>query len=102
MQAGLAQGVAVIQTDLKGGSLYACRAAVEYGRPLAVPQPTVTDLAAREPKIMGNLTLLEGGQEAEDLLKCSGSGEPRIIRLTSKADYSLFETAMAESIEAIT
>ena len=94
LQAGLAQGVAVIQTDLTGGSLFACRAAVEYGRPLAVPQPTLTDQAAQEPKILGNLALLGGGKGAEHLLNCSRSSEPTIIRLGSRDDYILFETAM--------
>lgn len=102
LQAGLAQGVAVIQTDLTGGSLYACRAAVEYGRPLAVPQPTLTDQAAKEPKILGNLTLLNGGREAEQLLKCSSLNESTIIRLGSKADYIQFETAMMQSLGAET
>jgi len=42
-QAGLAQGVVMIQSDIKGGSLYASRASLDYGRWLAVPYPTEKD-----------------------------------------------------------
>jgi DNA processing protein len=42
-QAGLAQGVVMIQSDVRGGSLHAARAALVYQRWLAVPYPTGKD-----------------------------------------------------------
>jgi len=39
-QAGLVQGVVMIQSDVRGGSLHASRAALTYARWLAVPYPT--------------------------------------------------------------
>ena len=45
IQAGLASGTIVIQTALSGGSWHACRATLRYGRPLAFPVPSKTELA---------------------------------------------------------
>ena len=88
-QAGLAEGVVMIQSDLKGGSLHASRAALAYGRWLAVPYPTENDRAASEAKIQANLVLAGGSREAKsDLLKgVSPEDLNRIIVLRSKDDY---------------
>lgn len=87
-QAGLAQGVVMIQSDLKGGSLFASRAAIEYGRRLSVPHPTDQDLSRREPKVQANLLLASGSdKEKAHLLQCGLSDLDRLLIIRSKADY---------------
>lgn len=89
IQAGLAQGVVMIQSDLKGGSLHASRAALDYGRWLAVPYPTDPDRLNREPKVQANLTFAEGSeQERTELLRCPATALERIIILRSREDYA--------------
>jgi DNA processing protein len=69
--------------------LHASRAAIEYGRWLAVPLPTERDRENREPKIQANL-VLAGGSESEiaNLLRNTGkNAAPRVIILKSKDDY---------------
>lgn len=89
IQAGLAQGVAMIQSDHKGGSLHASRASLDYGRWLAVPYPTDPDRLNREPKVQANLTFAEGTeQEQMELLRCPASALERIIILRSRDDYA--------------
>lgn len=87
-QAGLAEGVVMVQSDLKGGSLHAARAALNYGRWLAVPYPTERDRRASEAKIQANLLLADGSPEAKvDLLKSVTRADlSRIIVLRSKED----------------
>ncbi len=88
IQAGLANGVVMIQSDLKGGSLHASRAALEYGRWLAVPYPTDRDRANDEPKIQANLLIADGASEPKmDLLRCDELALSRIVVLRGKEDY---------------
>lgn len=88
IQAGLARGVVMIQSDRNGGSLHASRAAIDYGRWLAVPYPTEQDLMRREPKIQANLLIAEGSTEEKmDLLRCDVRDIARIIVLRGKSDY---------------
>lgn len=88
-QAGLAQGVVMIQSDIKGGSLHASRAALDYERWLAVPFPTDADQASNEPKIQANLLIANSGADIEraTLLKCHRSRLSRVIILRTKDDY---------------
>ena len=87
-QAGMAQGVVMIQSDLKGGSLHASRAALEYQRWLAVPFPTDTDRANGEPKVQANLMIADGSvAQQEELLRCTSSALNRVILLRGKEDY---------------
>lgn len=89
IQAGLAQGVVMIQSDHKGGSLHASRAALEYGRWLAVPYPTEQDRLNQEPKIKANLTVSDGSdEERAELLRCSPIALERLIVLRGRDDYS--------------
>lgn len=89
-QAGLAQGVVMIQSDLKGGSLHASRAALEYGRWLAVPYPTQVDRANAEPKIQANLVITEGPSEIRsELLRLRDPSPQQLITLRSRDDYQL-------------
>jgi len=87
-QAGLAQGVIMIQSDLQGGSLHASRAAISYGRWLAVPVPTSRDLATNDPKIQANLVLTGSDDEARrSLLHCSDKDLRFVRPIHGKEDY---------------
>jgi DNA processing protein len=88
-QAGLAHGVIMIQSDLSGGSLHASRAALEYGRWLAVPYPTEMDRKNVEPKISANLVLGDTDLEQKAaLLKCDVTDLSRLFLLRGREDYS--------------
>lgn len=87
-QAGLASGVVMVQSDVKGGSLHASRASLSYGRWLAVPYPTGTDREAAEPKVRANLLIADGEPtEKADLLRCPVSALSRVIVLRGRDDY---------------
>lgn len=87
-QAGLSTGVIMIQSDLKGGSLHASRAALKYGKWLAVPYPTIADRNAAAPKIRANLQIADGSPgERQELLACSIADLARIRILRSQEDY---------------
>jgi DNA protecting protein DprA len=89
-QAGLAQGVVMTQSDLVGGSLHASRAALEYGRWLAVPYPTEKDRQREEPKVQANLLIADGSdKQVIELLRCSDEALKNIVVLKSKEDYAL-------------
>lgn len=89
-QVGMAQGVVMVQSDQKGGSLHASRASIDYGRWLAVPYPTEQDRGRNEPKIQANLMLADGSdvQRRELLGGKDNSGLDRIIVLRGKEDYA--------------
>ncbi|MDP3271208.1 DNA-processing protein DprA, partial [Limnobacter sp.] len=100
-QAGMALGVVMIQSDLKGGSLYASRATLEYGRWLAVPYPTPRDMEKREPKVQANLVIAEAvPHERADLLRCTVSALERVIVLRNKEDY--WRLAESDGVEPFT
>jgi len=95
IQAGLAQGVVMVQSDLKGGSLHASRAAISYGRWLAVPQPTQRDLDRKESKVKANSLISEGcWQKTSELLKCDESASNLVKLIRSKEDYPNLLQAM--------
>ncbi|MFG0602758.1 DNA-processing protein DprA [Delftia sp. WSY_4] len=97
-QAGMALGVVMVQSDLKGGSLYASRATLEYGRWLAIPYPTIKDRDNMEPKVQANLVISEAApHERADLLRCSLNDLERVIILRSKEDY--WQLAQSSGVE---
>lgn len=100
-QAGLAQGVVMIQSDLKGGSLHASRAALDYERWLAVPYPTATDELANEPKIQANLMIANSHADIDraNLLKCHLSKLSKIIVLRAREDYPRLVSASVGVLE---
>lgn len=98
IQAGLARGVVMIQSDHAGGSLHASRAAVEYQRLLAVPFPTERDTASKEKKIEANLTL--SGNNLIDkaaLLQCAVEDLRQIFIIRGKDDYPRLSIALTSS-----
>lgn len=86
-QAGMAQGVVMIQSDIKGGSLHASRAALDYKRWLAVPYPTPKDVQHGEPKVQGNLVIADGtNEERATLLRCPAPALDRVLILRGRED----------------
>jgi len=91
-QAGMSNGVIMIQSDLIGGSLHASRATLGYGRTLAVPAVTERDLVNREPKAEANRVLVDGlDSQKIELLKCKQSDLKGLFAIRSKADYETLE-----------
>ncbi len=90
-QAGLSQGVILIQSDIEGGSLHASRAALRYNRWLAVAYPTERDRTHNEPKIAANLLIADGSAaDKSELLQCRHPYQLDYIHvLRSRNDYNL-------------
>ena len=99
-QAGMADGVVMVQSDLEGGSLHASRAALSYGRWLAVPYPTVQDRTAGAEKVQANLLLADGTEtERADLLRIPVSRLSQVIILRTRNDYSHIPREDGASVE---
>lgn len=89
VQAGLAQGVVMIQSSLIGGSLHAARASLKNNRWLAVPHPTQQDIVHNHSIIVANQLITTGTKtEQLELLKCQPQQLHNIISLFSKDDYA--------------
>ncbi|WP_239709113.1 DNA-processing protein DprA [Luteibacter sp. 9133] len=87
-QAGLARGVVMVQSDVDGGSLHASRAAISYGRWLAVPAPTARDLATDETRVRANVFLAGQDKGAQrSLLHCAYEDLHLLRPLHGKDDY---------------
>ncbi len=87
-QAGMAQGVVMVQSDIKGGSLHASRAALDYRRWLAVPHPTPEDIDNLESKIQANLLMAGNDQKQKlDLLRCDIEALSNLVIIRGKEDY---------------
>jgi DNA processing protein len=82
-QAGRSQGVLMVQSDLRGGSLHASRVAAEDGRPLAVPRPTPRDVGTNESQVQANLVLRGSPKEAAALLRCREDALGRLMALNT-------------------
>ncbi|MDL2343618.1 DNA-processing protein DprA [Deinococcus sp. MIMF12] len=94
IQAGLAQGVLMVQSGLDGGSLHASRAAVRYRRLLAVPVPTAQDRAVPAPEVQANLTLLGTASGAAALLQCATADLELLVPLPSREAYAVLEARL--------
>ena len=100
IQAGLSQGVIMIQSDIKGGSLHASSAAIKYGRILAVPNSTDLDKKNKEHKIEANLVLAGSDNDAKaDLLQSGPLECQNIFVINSKDDYELLKNKLMEQYE---
>lgn len=87
-QAGMARGVVMVQSDIKGGSLHASRAALDYRRWLAVPYPTDKDRENEEPKVQANLVIADGTDaQRADLLRCPTSALRLVTVVRGREDY---------------
>lgn len=99
-QAAMALGVVLVQCDLKGGSLHAARAALEYGRWLAVPFPTDQDRGNAEPKVQANRVIAQAAPpERADLLQCTTAALGRVMVLSSDEDCQ--RLAQSSGVESL-
>lgn len=88
-QALLSEAIVMAQSDLKGGSLHASRAALQLGRKLLVPYPTPVDLTNMEPKVQANLMIANGkDDEIAELLRCGRKELANIMVIRGREDYS--------------
>ncbi|SIQ72066.1 DNA-processing protein DprA [Marinobacterium stanieri] len=88
IQAGLSMATFLVQTDIKGGSLHASKAALKYGRRLIVINPTPKDIANKEPKIEGNLKIINSSDiEKSNYLNTIKGSLERITILKNKDQY---------------
>ncbi|HCE2690146.1 DNA-processing protein DprA [Vibrio parahaemolyticus] len=86
IQAALAKGVVLIQSDLTGGSLHASRAAINLERYLIVAGQSKTDISACEEKSKANLLLFDGSEfDKCKLLKVNSIPEGKLILLRDKS-----------------
>lgn len=89
IQAALSKVVVMVQSDVKGGSLHASRAALNYDRILAVPYPTTTDIREKASKIGANLLIADGSDaQKSELLKCEIKDLERMFVIRDKSDYN--------------
>lgn len=65
IQAGLAQGVSLVQSDIKGGSLHACRAALADKRWVWVCPPSPQDIQDKRSSIQANLVLMGSNEDSK-------------------------------------
>ncbi|GAB0154680.1 DNA-processing protein DprA [Marinobacterium sp. BA1] len=90
VQAGLAQGVILVQSGMSGGSLHASRAALRSGRFLAVVRPTDADLESNIHSIRANRCLTDPEtptDEKAQLLKCDPDRLTAMRVINGRDDY---------------
>ena len=88
IQAGVSQGVVLVQSDLTGGSLHASRKILSYNRALFVAGQSKSDIASGKPKIMANMLLLSSDEaEIKKILKVKSYPNELLFKLQSKDDY---------------
>jgi DNA processing protein len=88
IQAGLAQGVVLVQSSASGGSLHASRAAIAYKRWLAVPRPTDVDLLKNPESVEANRILTQG----------TDSERASLLRVTETQLQGVFPIAFANDL----
>lgn len=87
-QAAISNGVVLVQSTKKGGSLHASRAALEYGHWLAVASATEQDISDGAPSVEANLILTVGSAaEKAKLLRSAAKFLDRLHILSGKRDY---------------
>ncbi|MDQ7984063.1 DNA-processing protein DprA [Pseudomonas sp. G34] len=99
VQAALSAAVTLIQTDIKGGSLHASKAALKYKRNLIVVGQSQYDIETQATKSQGNLRLLSEGKGAFlDLFNDSKLEEELLIKMFSKREYESAERKVIETL----
>ncbi|MGF2735366.1 DNA-processing protein DprA [Marinobacter sp. DUT-1] len=87
IQAALAKGVVLVQSDLRGGSLHASRSALRYGRYLVVLGQSIRDIRRSEPKTAANLLLADSEDFAKlELLNVSPDKLKNLLYLRDKSE----------------
>lgn len=99
VQAGLARGVVMIQSSLRGGSLHASRAAIANQRWLFVPAPTASDQESGNESLQANIILSsENSKAKEELLHCDLDGLKLLKVIAGRDDYSRMEALMVDLV----
>jgi DNA processing protein len=97
VQAGLARGVVMIQSSMRGGSLHASRAAIQNKRILFVPTPTASDRESNDDSVQANIVLnSENSKSKMDLLHCDFDGLKFLKPVIGRDDYSTMEKLMMD------
>lgn len=97
LQASMSRGVVLVQSGITGGSLHAARAAIRFGRWLAVAHPTQHDIDAHEAKIAANLVLAQNDVSQRcRFLACRADDLQRVHILESADDYPLLDAHLQE------
>jgi DNA processing protein len=100
IQAGISQGVVLVQSDTVGGSLHASRKILSYSRPLLIAGQAKSDIAAQKPKITANMLLLSSNtSEINKLLKVSHYPNELLFKLHSKNDYNAALKLIKEKVD---
>ncbi len=91
IQAGMCAGLIVVQTGVRGGSLHASRAILQYNRLLGYPIPDLEDIARREEKVEGIVKIQTDPKKmVANYLMCSVKDLERVIELRSRSDVKRF------------
>lgn len=95
LQVAFGAGLLMVQSGIHGTSLHSVRAALRYGRPVAVPALSQTDQQdGREEAVGVNRLLFSQHPEASTLLDIPPEDLSKIILLHGKQDYAHFEASM--------
>tara|TARA_Y100001973_G_C5153584_1_gene309467 strand:- start:57 stop:1067 length:1011 start_codon:yes stop_codon:yes gene_type:complete len=98
VQAALSAGVLLIQSGENGGSLHASRAALYYGRPLAVMGQSKTDIRNAAPKSLANTILLTRSEaEVCRILQINTLPKDLLVKVHSRKEYSTLLQAINKS-----
>lgn len=101
IQAALSAAVILVQTDIKGGSLHASKAALKYSRNLIVAGQSSFDVESGALKAQGNLQLLSKGEGAfSELFNDSKLNGELLIKLFSKDDFERAEGQVLKNINS--
>lgn len=84
-QATLSKAILLVQSDINGGSLHACRSAISAGKNLFVLPPTDST------KDDANSIIYSGSDLVLEMLKCNAHDLNRVIEIKSKSDYGIIE-----------
>jgi predicted Rossmann fold nucleotide-binding protein DprA/Smf involved in DNA uptake len=99
IQAGLGDGLILIQSSVDGGSRFTVKAAIELNRLLGVIYPVKTDMHRDD--YGANKKIIEDGLRGLNEFvesKNSKNSNSKIIVLLSKESYPEFESALKSSI----
>jgi len=102
IQAGVSNGLLLIQSPLDGGSRFTAKAFCELPRPLAIISPIQSDFDL--PKYNANVEIIKKhkiGLSAFAEIKLDKIYTSDILIIKSKNDYSKFEELMLKQIECI-
>ena len=102
LQAGISNGLLIVQSSLNGGSKFATKAFCELPRPIAVIHPIQSDFEL--PSYNANKEIVlnnKNGLAKFADLKIEKMQTPEILIIKSKEDYTEFENLMKKQTKSI-